>query len=64
MLLYYGLYRKGHMPQPGAVMDQANKAIEVFRVFDDVNAECDEALIDKSGQAERGIGRRRSVEIR
>ena len=47
MLLYYGMYRKGHLPQPGAVMDQANKAIELFRVFDDVNAECDEALLDR-----------------
>ena len=34
--------RKGHMPQSGAVMDQSNKAMEVFRVFDDINAECDE----------------------
>ena len=44
MLLYYGMYKKGHLPQLGAVMDQSNKAIELFRVFDDVNFECDEAL--------------------
>jgi hypothetical protein len=66
MLLYYGFYRKGHLPQQGAVMDQANKAMEVFRVFDDVNVECDDALIERakagqerSRQAETGKGRRR-----
>ena len=67
MLLYYGFYRKGHMPQPGAVMDQANKAMEVFRVFDDANAECDETLIERTraGQErdrraeQAGKGRRR-----
>jgi hypothetical protein len=47
MLLFYGFYKKGHLPQAGAIMDQANKAIEVFRVFDDVNSEVDKALHDR-----------------
>ena len=47
MLLFYGFYKKGHLPQAGAIMDQANKAIEVFRVFDDVNSEVDKALHDQ-----------------
>lgn len=41
MLLFYGMYRKGHLPQPGAVMDQSNKAVELFRILDDVNHDCD-----------------------
>jgi len=47
MLLYYGMYKKGHLPQAGAVMDQSNKAIELFRVLDDVNAECDAAQLEE-----------------
>ena len=47
MLLYYGFYKKGHLPQLGAVMDQSNKAVEIFRIFDAINAECDEAQLNK-----------------
>jgi hypothetical protein len=43
MLLYFGMYKKGFLPQQGAVMDQSNKAMEVFRIFENVNAECDDA---------------------
>jgi len=52
MFLYYGMYKSGHLPQGGSVIDQANKAIEVFRIFDDVNAECDQTLLEdrKKGQ--------------
>ena len=44
--LFYGMFKAGHLPQAGAVMDQANKALEVFRIIDDVNAECDAALMN------------------
>ena len=47
MLLFYGMYKKGHLPQAGAVMDQSNKAIELFSVFDDINSEVDKALNEK-----------------
>jgi len=43
MLLYYGMYQKGFLPQKGAVMDQSNRAIEVFRILDTVNQEVDAA---------------------
>ena len=46
MLFYYSFYKQGLLPQPGAVMDQANKAMAVFRIFDDVNAECDKQRPD------------------
>lgn len=41
MLKFYGMYKQGFLPQAGAVQDQANRAVEVFRVFDDVSATCD-----------------------
>ena len=47
MLFYYGFYKKGHLPQAGAIIDQSSKAMAVFRVFDDINAECDQAEVEK-----------------
>lgn len=47
ILLYFGFYTKGHLPEPGGVLDQSNKAMEVFRVLDAINAECDQALREK-----------------
>ena len=40
---YYGFYKKGFLPQKGALEDQSNKAMELFRVLDSVNHDCDEA---------------------
>lgn len=51
LLLYYGMYQKGFLPQSGAVMDQSNGAIEAFRILDAVNQECDEVLRE---QKQRG----------
>jgi hypothetical protein len=53
MLLFYGFYKKGHLPQTGAVMDQSNKAMELFRIFDDANYECDKALEEKDAARRR-----------
>ena len=41
ILKYYGMFRKGHLPNRGAIADQSNKAIEVFRLLDDANDACD-----------------------
>lgn len=41
ILKFYGMYRKGFLPDRGAIVDQSNKAIEVFRVLDYANEECD-----------------------
>jgi len=57
MFLYYGMYKAGHLPQSGSVMDQANKAVEVFRVFEDVNAECDRTLMEQRQQDQQPDGR-------
>ena len=49
MLFYYEFYRdKGLLPQPGSVMDQSNKALSIFRILNDVNAECDKAQSDRT----------------
>jgi hypothetical protein len=41
ILKFYGMFRKGHLPGRGAIVDQSNKAIEVFRILDDANDACD-----------------------
>lgn len=41
---YYRLYKKGFLPQTGAAMDQANIAVEIFRILDDANDDADDAL--------------------
>jgi hypothetical protein len=41
VFLYYGMFQKGFLPQAGSVIDQANKAMEVFQILAEVNAECD-----------------------
>lgn len=48
LFMYYGMYKAGFMPQNGSVMDQSNKAIEMFRIVDAVNAECDEAVQEEN----------------
>jgi hypothetical protein len=48
ILFYYGFYKKGHLPQAGGLEDQSNKAIALFRIFDNVNAECDGVEVDRS----------------
>lgn len=52
ILKYYGMYKKGFLPDTGAISDQSNKAIEVFRALDDANDLC-EAEENKRVQAQR-----------
>jgi hypothetical protein len=40
LLFFYGMYRKGHLPDPGAVSEQSNKAMQLFAIVDDVVAAC------------------------
>lgn len=59
ILKFYGMYKSGHFPDRGAVVDQSNKAIELFRVIDDANAECDkQEEEDRKRNAGRPAGRR------
>lgn len=44
LLMLYGMYTKGHLPNAGAVVDQSNLLIQAFRILDDANAECDQEL--------------------
>lgn len=41
VLKFYGMFRKGFLPNVGAIADQSNKAVEVFRILDDANDACD-----------------------
>ena len=45
LFLYFGAYKQGYLPQSGAVMDQSNKAMELFRIVDAANFEADESLM-------------------
>jgi hypothetical protein len=47
MLMFYGLWKKGHLPQGGSVLDQSNRAMELFQILDAVNAEADKAQMDQ-----------------
>lgn len=58
MLFYYSFYKQGMLPQPGAIMDQANKAMAVFRILDDVNAECDRQPTDRTRGAREPAAQR------
>lgn len=44
LLLLYGMYGKGHLPDSGAVIDQSNSLLQAFRLLDEANAECEEEL--------------------
>lgn len=66
MLKFYGLYKKGFLPSTGGILEQSNKAIEVFRVLDDANDQCDRAEAEKQraqqnrrGPPQRGPGPKR-----
>ncbi len=48
LLLLYGMYSKGHLPDKGAVVDQSNQLMELFRIMDDANAQCDQSLQEDS----------------
>ena len=50
VLTLYAMYRKGFLPDRGAVVDQSNQLIEVFRVLDDVNASCDKQEMEQLKQ--------------
>jgi hypothetical protein len=46
LLFFYDHYQNGFLPQAGAVVDQTNKAMELFRVLVIANADVDKAQDD------------------
>jgi hypothetical protein len=40
LLFFYGMFKKGHLPDPGAVSEQSNKAMQLFALLDDAVADC------------------------
>ena len=51
LLMYFSMFKSGHLPQAGSVVDQSNKGLEILRIIDDVNHECDLALANPEGVA-------------
>lgn len=52
LLKFYAMYKQGYLPASGAVVDQSNKAVELFAILDDINGEVDREL-DKSAAQKR-----------
>lgn len=50
ILRYYGLYKKGFLPDEGPVTSQSNKLMEIFRALDDGNYLVDQ---EETKRAER-----------
>jgi hypothetical protein len=43
LFMLYGLFKRGFLPEAGAVLDQSNKLLQAFRIMDEVNFDCDES---------------------
>lgn len=57
LLMLYGMYSKGHLPNIGGVIDQSNMLMQLFRILDEANAECDKELAEKERRRHnRAIG--------
>ncbi|CAA2141472.1 hypothetical protein [Hyphomicrobium sp. ghe19] len=57
LLMLYGMYLKGHLPNAGAVVDQSNVLIQSFRILDEANAECDQELAEQERRRQsRAVG--------
>lgn len=56
ILRFYGFYKKGFLPEAGAIIDQTNKALSVFNILDEINSRIDMAEAEKRAQqaAKRG----------
>lgn len=52
LLMFHSMYRAGHLPQKGAVLDQANVMIEAFAILDGANAEIDAELNKRAAARE------------
>jgi len=48
LLLFYGMFGKGHLPDKGAVVDQSNVLVQAFRILDEANADCDKEEADRA----------------
>jgi hypothetical protein len=55
VLLFYGMYKKGHLPDRGSVVDQSNSLLETLRIIDEANDDAD-AIIRQREEAKRRRG--------
>ena len=50
LLFYYGMFKKGHLPDPGAVSEQSARAMQLFALVDDAVALCQQELAARDRQ--------------
>ncbi len=50
LLQFYHLYKSGHLPDPGAVVEQSNVLMEAFRIIDAISDEIDTELQTKANR--------------
>ena len=44
IMFFYGMYKKNILPDDGALVGQASKAMDIFSLLDSVTSECKETL--------------------
>lgn len=58
--MFYGMFKRGHLPDKGAVVDQSNALLEILRIIDECNDEANAIIQRKEDEKrKRGNGRRR-----
>lgn len=50
LLKYYGMFKRGFLPDEGAVSAQSNRAITLFDILDAANNDCDDALREQEAR--------------
>jgi len=56
LLFYYGMFKKGHLPDPGAVAEQSARAMQLFGLLEDAVAMCQQELAARDRQAQAKCG--------
>ena len=53
LLFYYDLFKKGHLPDEGSVSSQSNAMMEILRIIDNENADCDRIIAEKEARKQK-----------
>lgn len=53
MLLLYGYYQKGFLPEDGGVVDQSAYAMSLFQIVDAAKSECEDELRAREAQKQQ-----------
>lgn len=47
LLMFYQMFKSGHLPDAGSIVDQSNVMIETLRLMEEENLNCDQVLQDR-----------------